>query len=566
MFTPRADRSCRYADRRLKVVPRMTTIVALALLPLLSAAKPELARPALATAPTLAISGLAPAKSLPYLCQYRYRVSTASDECQRFCDQGSGYYYSYVWIEAVRSFETALRADPECAMAWLGLHKSLEKWGKTTAKPNVWQAAMGAVLQPRTPDRFAKAPHDFALLEAQRLMKSASHREQLLITAKLQERGIAAGVGPDDRKKKAQATLDELLAIYPDDEEGWFARSQLTDNSNAAISYHISLLRLNPYHPGANHELVHLYENIRRPALGWEYAEGYIKSSPGIPHAFHMQAHLGMRIGKWQKTTDYSWQAIELQREYHRVQGVEVKDDHQYSHHLETLTRSLVHDGRFADAKQIRTIAESHKFSFRPEWFRMAIALEDWADAQGIVEQYRKSDKSTAAYYGALLAIAKRDTATATAELDTLRGSAQSNRGERGRAKDRSRDLRLWEIQGRIECLSGNGEAGLKLIRRTIDKTKDDFAHHAWAGGAYYMESWGFAALDAGNLVEAEEAFLEALAHDSGSVRAALALKHLCERLGRTDEAERYSKLAHKLWAKATPPDFDRLQAATQIR
>src|SRR5207248_2807020 len=86
-------------------------------------------------------------------------------------------------------------------------------------------------------------------------------------------------------------------------------------------------LRGNPLHPGANHEFVHFYENIRRPALGWPYAENYIKSSPGIPHAYHMQAHLGMRIGKWGITSDWSWKAIELQVEYHKLQGVTAGED-----------------------------------------------------------------------------------------------------------------------------------------------------------------------------------------------------------------------------------------------
>ena len=68
---------------------------------------------------------------------------------------------------------------------------------------------------------------------------------------------------------------------------------------------------INPLHPGANHELVHIYEGTQRPALGWPHAEKYIESSPGIPHAWHMQAHLAMRLGKWDKTTDRSASAIE---------------------------------------------------------------------------------------------------------------------------------------------------------------------------------------------------------------------------------------------------------------
>ena len=39
---------------------------------------------------------------------------------------------------------------------------------------------------------------------------------------------------------------------------------------------------------------------------------------------------------------------------------------------METLTRSLVHDGRFAEAKAIKAKAEGYKYAFRPEWFRMS--------------------------------------------------------------------------------------------------------------------------------------------------------------------------------------------------
>ena len=74
-----------------------------------------------------------PAVYVPDLCVYHYRVGTRSADCQRFVDQALGYYYSYVWIEAARSAETALRYDPECAYAWLVLHKGLEKWGQGDA-------------------------------------------------------------------------------------------------------------------------------------------------------------------------------------------------------------------------------------------------------------------------------------------------------------------------------------------------------------------------------------------------------------------------------------------------
>ena len=514
--------------------------------PMSQSAKPANAMP---------ITGLAPAVVVEGLCVYHYPVATRSKACQTLCDQAFGYYYSYVWIEAARSFESALKADPDCASAWLGLSKALDKWGRSqTPKPDGFFALAGTVWYAKKPDVFDKSPKDYALERARRLMPKASHREQLLITAKLQERGMWPDVKPDERKKKATQTLDELLTLYEDDEEGWFARAQIAEGQHGPAPFYKSLLRLNPLHPGANHELVHFFENIRRPAIGWANAEKYIESSPKIPHAFHMQAHLGMRVGKWSFTTDWSAKAYQLEKEYHKVQGVTAKEDHQFQHHMESLTKALVHDGRFAEAEAVKKEAAWYGYKFTPEWFRLAVAKRDWDAAEKFVSEMRKKDKFAGAYHAAVVALTKGEIARARAEVAILQQAEQSKRG------GRLAELRLWEALGRLECQTGNGEAGVKLLRRVVAKTKDDFTHHAWGNGAVYMETWGLAALEGGLAGEAEEAFQEALAHDSGSVRGALGLWAVCDRLGRSDEASRYLKVARRCWAKADPADFDGLK------
>jgi tetratricopeptide (TPR) repeat protein len=502
------------------------------------------------------LTGLTPAKPMFDACVYRYGVGTSSRECQAFVDQALGMYYSYVWIEAARAAETAVTIDPDCAYAWLVLNRSLEKWGRGGAAPktNGLAGLLGAPGLASLSERFTKSPADYALGMARKLMPKASQREQLHIQARLQEKGMWPGTGPDERRKKAAASLDELLTLHEDDEEAWFWRAQLSDGPNAGIPFYKALLKVNPVHPGANHELVHFFENFKRPALGWPFAEGYIKSSPGIPHAFHMQAHLAMRIGKWGPTTDWSAKAVELEIAYHRHQGVTPGEDHQFNHHMETLTRSLVHDGRFTEAKGIKVKAEGYKYSYKPEWFRMAVTEQNWGDAQKIVEEFRRTDKSNGAYYAALVALEKGDTEQAGREVDTLRQSQQS------RKTDRTRERRLWEVQGLYLCQKGDGDAGVKLLRKLVDQTKNDFSHHAWGNGAVYMESWGIGALEAGNATEAEEAFQEALAHDTGSVRGALGLWALCDRLGRADEAARYLKVAQRLWAKADTLAFESLK------
>ena len=511
---------------------------------LLLAAGPELAPMPRPVPADLPLSGLKESVYDPNLCVLRYPVGTRTAECQRSCDLGLGYFYSYVWMEAARAFETALLHDPDCAFAWLGLHRSLDKWGKGAPPTDALQAVGGGTLK-------GKPPRDYALDRARQLMDAAPHRELLLIKAKLQERGLWKGVSADDRKKEARATLDELLTLHEDDEEGWFARAQLAEGTHGPAPFYKALLRVNPLHPGANHELVHFFENIKRPALGWQYAEGYMKSSPGVPHALHMQAHLATRVGKWTHTTDWSRKAVDLQLAYHAAQGVKPADDHQYGHHLEILTRSLIHDGRFAEARQVQAVAEKADIRHRPERFRLELGCGDRDAAAKVADHYAKTDKPAGAYYRAVLALDSGDAATAAGHVEVLR-----------QAKDRGKaaELRLLEVQGRLLCQTGQPDAGLKLLKRAVDRTKDDFAHHAWGNGASVMEVWGVAALEGGRPEVAEEAFQEALAHDAGSARAALGLWAICDKAGRTEEAGRYLELARKCWAKAKPEDFARLQ------
>jgi Tfp pilus assembly protein PilF len=479
----------------------------------------------------LPLCKLTPSKLHPGLCVVKYRITTGSKECQDYFDQGLGYFYSYVWMEAARSFETAARYDPECPMAWWALSRALERYGR--GNPNA------------------------ALKKAQQFLSRASHRENLLITARLQEKGLIAGVGnPDARKLAAIKTLDTLLALYDDDEEGWYYRAQLAGGAGlfggqvSSVPFYKALLRVNPLHPGANHELLHFYENFRRPALGWIYAENYIQSSPGLPHAFHMQAHLATRLGRWDKTSDRSRRAVELERAYHQEMNVRPQDDSQYTHHLEILMRSLTHDGRFREARQLKKECEDLKYYHHQAWFRLHLAERHWDEALKVAGHFRKTDKSTAAYMTALVYLHKSDQVRASSEVTVLHEAAK-----RGRASKELQN-RLDETLGLLLCQQGNADAGLKVLAKVVATTKDDYGHHAWGNGAYYMVTWGIAALRSGRFDVAEEAFLESLAHDAGCFHAALGLQVLCEYQGRGEEAQRYAELAQRSWRHADPSDI----------
>ena len=64
-----------------------------------------------------------PAPGVPFfegMGDHARTVTTSSKEAQRYFDQGLAFLHGFNHDEAIRSFETAARLDPDCAMAHWG--------------------------------------------------------------------------------------------------------------------------------------------------------------------------------------------------------------------------------------------------------------------------------------------------------------------------------------------------------------------------------------------------------------------------------------------------------------
>src|SRR5215510_1290487 len=59
-------------------------------------------------------------------------IDGTTPQAQRFYDQGLSYLHNYVWIEAARSFNQALRLDPNLALAHSGLSVAYIELNKST--------------------------------------------------------------------------------------------------------------------------------------------------------------------------------------------------------------------------------------------------------------------------------------------------------------------------------------------------------------------------------------------------------------------------------------------------
>src|SRR5207249_8417411 len=126
-------------------------------------------------------------------------VTTSSAEAQRFYDQGLAYLHSYVWLEAARSFNQALRIDSNLAVAHAQLSLVYTELNARAAARSA--LARAQALAPKASD------HDRRHVSARALQMSA----ETAATAAARDAALAS-------YRKA---LDDALAKYPQDEELW---------------------------------------------------------------------------------------------------------------------------------------------------------------------------------------------------------------------------------------------------------------------------------------------------------------------------------------------------------
>jgi hypothetical protein len=361
-------------------------------------------------------------------------------------------------------------------------------------------------------------------------LKNGNDRERRFCAARVLELG-----GPTQREAFLDA-LDGAIAAYPEDVELWIWRGKVwgfygSGTSTAqGIPYFLAANRLRPEHPAPHHELVHAYEGINRPGLGWPYTWGYRRSAPNMPHANHMQAHLAMRLGRWREAID----GTRLSRR-RSLEGYPELDP---SHHIDILVRALGHEGRFAEAE-----AEPRAYRDGLPWARLLRMKADPAALEAWAERRRGTNAADGFYVGALTALDRGDLTAAApfiARVDT----------EYQKAKD-ANYYRHAEVNGRRLAAAGQPDEGLKLLREAAAKAVQDVGLHAWGGGSYMLEVWGETALTAHRWDDAEEAFHEALAHEHGSLIGALGMQVVWEQRGDSEMVRHYADRAAAIWRDA---------------
>jgi tetratricopeptide (TPR) repeat protein len=279
-------------------------------------------------------------------------ITTTSPRAQRYFDQGLALLFGFNHREAIRSFRSAAKIDPDCAMAYWGVAYA---YGPHVNKP-----------MSKEDNEAAWA----ALQQAVAHQEKASRREQAYISA-LEKRYQAQH--RDDRLALDQAFAAAMRALvlqYPDDLDAQtlFAESLMntmpwdywtkdrspkpeTEEVFAALRY---VMARNPQHPGANHFYIHAVEAGPNPELGLPAADRLLRFAPAAGHLVHMPAHIYIRVGQYHDATVANELAVKSDRYYIRhcrAQGF--YPGAYYPHNLYFLWWALQFEGRSAEAFRV---------------------------------------------------------------------------------------------------------------------------------------------------------------------------------------------------------------------
>jgi tetratricopeptide (TPR) repeat protein len=221
-------------------------------------------------------------------------ATSCNETAQRRFDRGMTYQHSF-WYQSSREiFESVLKADPGCAIAY-------------------WGIALSLLYNPHAPPPPANLPLGLSALQKGQATGARSQRERDYIDALTV---FYADYDKVPHARRVQAYLNAMEALaqkYPgDDEAQIFYAITLNVAASPSDKTYANQLKgaailepifsRQPLHPGVAHYLIHLYDTPALAQRGLDAARRYATIAPAAPHALHMPSHIFTRVGAWNES------------------------------------------------------------------------------------------------------------------------------------------------------------------------------------------------------------------------------------------------------------------------
>jgi protein-disulfide isomerase len=470
---------------------------------------------------------------------YHEKTSTSSQQAQAFYDQGLNYLSAYVWIEAARSFNQALRIDANLAMAYIGLYDVFVHLQDLTASRAVLEKAQALA-------------ENTTALERQRIEIRA--KQQLFLEDRSNmEKFIAY----------RKAIYDALMA-HPNDPGLWILRGFADEGPMAgfgqtgdvdSVAFYQTALALSPDNSAAHHYLAHTFENMGRTENALKQSEEFLRLAPSIPHAHHMRGHELRRLGRIEDAIEEFRKANKLEDDYYRAEQIPPEYDWHRSHNLSLL--ALCHQllGQVNETEKLLKEAfslpvydELGQFN-RKQWPEFLLERGRTQEALEVAQVLIQSPSSMARLGGhciggrALLALNR------VGEAD---GELASARLELERAPDPDRFRSYVELLRAEILLSEKKSAeGSGLIKELEESLRGSLSPDVRSQSLFQLESIAQRARETEEWALAEFTAREMIQQEPSYAGGYYALGLAAEQQGDVAEANRQFLTAERLWSEA---------------
>jgi tetratricopeptide (TPR) repeat protein len=474
-----------------------------------------------------------------------------NDTAQRRFDRAMRYQHSFWYAESKEIYEEALKADPECAIAY---------WGIALALLN---NPHGAVPTPNL-------PLGLAAIEKGQAVGAKTERERDYIDA-LSVMYVDYDKIP--HQARAQSYLKKMTALaakYPDDDEAqiFYAITLNVAASPADKTYANQLKgaailepiwQRQPQHPGIAHYLIHLYDYPPIADKGIPAALRYSKIAPNAPHAQHMPSHIFTRVGYWKESIAANLASVQA--------AMASKESGDQLHGQDYLVYAYLQLGQDAAARQVIDQVEATQpnpdvyagaFAQAASPARYMVERGDWKGAANLEVRPSKFPQTMAITYfaRALGAARSGDPAAARADLAKLSDIRDSLREAKSDYWATQADVEAQVANAWVLYADGKYDDALKAMSAAADAEDKTEKSPVTPGSlAPARELYGFMLLDRGMAKEALAAFEATQAKEPNRFNGYAGAAKAAQALGDTAKAKANYE---KLLALASGSDSDR--------
>src|SRR4029077_11679295 len=218
-------------------------------------------------------------------------ATSCNETAQRRFDRAMRYQHSFWYAGSKEIYEEAIKADPQCGIAY-------------------WGIALSLLSNPHSAIPAPNLPLGLAAIEKAKTVGAKTERERDYIDALSVMYVDYDKIPHPTRVQSYLKAMEALAAKYPDDDEAqiFYAITLNVAASPADKTYANQLKgaaileainKRQPRHPGVAHYLIHLYDSPALAEKGIDAARRYSKIAPAAPHAQHMPSHIFTRVGLW---------------------------------------------------------------------------------------------------------------------------------------------------------------------------------------------------------------------------------------------------------------------------